>query len=350
MKSAGLVILLLFLALNMHGKVVTASLNLDGQAPLNDIVVTIVPPVASSSSTTTLSGSLLVAFDIDTDLDQVSSVNVLSGDMVGSPLEFISTSFLLRYNISTSGNIGVDIFTPSPPSVVNPVTGEFDAAEHTFLINEGILSGELTPFLSPTSTFSTDFSIEPFGDSSSGTGVVTISLQSSDAVSKTYSIEMLYPVSTTTPLDVDGTLIDVVVLGEIKAIGTVTVPLLTEFELWLQENSLPSAQFEELNQFGFALGIQWALGLSASTSPQNFMPVLDVVSPTSTLYTLALPAGGSAGDLTILYATDLGQPFTVLDSAAVSVGNPIPGGTTGLVTITLPSSGRGFIKLSATEP
>jgi hypothetical protein len=80
------------------------------------------------------------------------------------------------------------------------------------------------------------------------------------------------------------------------------------------------------------------------------MPVLDVVSPTSTLYTLALPAGGSAGDLTILYATDLGQPFTVLDSAAVSVGNPIPGGTTGLVTITLPSSGRGFIKLSATEP
>lgn len=350
MRLLPLVICPLFLSLGLQAGVATASLNLVEESGFNAVDVTIQPPVAPDTDTTTLSGSLLVDLDVDTDTNEVSSLNVISADVVGSQLNFISTNFLLQYNLLSSESIGVDIFTTTPPSLVDPSTGEFDAADHTFMINEGTLAGELTPFLSPTSQILVDFATDPFGSTSIGTGEISLSLLSSDLSSKTYSVELLYPVNTTTSVDVNGTAINVLVLGTVKATGTITVPLLNDFELWLQENSLPELPFETLNQFNLALGLQWALGLDAQTNPEASLPQFDAVQASSVDYTLTLPVGGSAADLTVLYAADLGQPFAALDNSSVSAGNPIPVGTTGVVEISLPDSGSGFIVLSASAP
>lgn len=321
----------------------------EGDGDFGVINVVVNAPGAVDTDTTTLTGNITVELNIDPDTDTVNEVTVVSGDITGTQMEFSGGNFLFSYSVESSPTIGCDIVTTSPPGAVDPATGNFDASEHPFQLNEGTLTGE-TRVLFTATPVAVDFATDPFGSTNSGTGNIQLSLLSSDAVSKTYSVVMIYPIDTTTPLDAGGTAIDVDIDGTVKALGTVTVPLLTEFELWLQDNLLPTSPFEELNQFGLALGIQWALGLNASASPQSAMPQFDNVSPTSTVYTIDLPVGGSAGDLTILYAADLSQPFTSLDTLAVSVGNPIPSGSAGAVTITLPNSGQGFIKLSATEP
>lgn len=310
--------------------------------------VTIEAPLLPSTDTSLLSGTLDLEFEIDTDNDAVSAVTALDSNITGTQVTFKRSFFGLGYDVSSSETLGIDIFTPIPSGSVDSVIGDYDASDHQFVIDEGTLAGSAN--LGSPSVIDIDFAATPFGSANAGTGNISVALQSSTSSTKTYNVVMLYPVNTSTPLDVGGTAIDVLINGTVKLVGTITVPLLTEFELWLQDNSLPTSSFEELNQFGLALGIQWALGLNANTSPQSAMPQFDNVSPTSTVYTIDLPVGGSAGELTILYAADLGQPFTSLDTLSVSVGNSIPAGTAGAVTVTLPNSGQGFIKLSATEP
>ena len=62
-------------------------------------------------------------------------------------------------------------------------------------------------------------------------------------------------------------------------------------------------------------------------------------------FSLALPDGGTAAPLTVVTTTDLEVPFSVLGTASVSSGNPIPRGTAGSVTINLPREQRGFVQL-----
>ena len=66
-------------------------------------------------------------------------------------------------------------------------------------------------------------------------------------------------------------------------------------------------------------------------------------------FEIALPVGGSAGVLTVLSSSDPATvPFTPVPSSAVSVGNPIPAGTTGTVTVAT-SEKSGFLRLQASE-
>ena len=68
-------------------------------------------------------------------------------------------------------------------------------------------------------------------------------------------------------------------------------------------------------------------------------------------FKLTQPTGGSAGALRVLVATNpASNPFATLSAGAVSAGNPIPAGTSGVVTITLPKTQALFLRRQAIEP
>jgi hypothetical protein len=141
-------------------------------------------------------------------------------------------------------------------------------------------------------------------------------------------------------------------LSFVEGVGAVlAIAVPTDFEIWLSDNSLEGATFEgDSNQDGLANGLHWALGLTTSESPAPHLLTFASSTPSSATYTIGLPTGGSAGDLTVSYTPDLMTAFTPLASGAVNVGNPIPAGTTGTVTITLPAGVQGFLKMSAVAP
>ena len=124
------------------------------------------------------------------------------------------------------------------------------------------------------------------------------------------------------------------------------------FVTWTEDNGIAGASFDgDENGDGVANGLQWALGLDASTAP--FSALLQPVGDTGATvdFTVTLPAGGSAAEISVLVSDDPEtNPFAPLTSGSVSTGNPIPAGTTSTVTISLPKNAMGFVQLSVSAP
>ena len=120
------------------------------------------------------------------------------------------------------------------------------------------------------------------------------------------------------------------------------------YELWVTDNSIPGAVFgDDHNGDGVTNGILWALGLDATDNP---LPDLPVAAGSTVTFTL--PAGGSAGDLFVEGSDFLESGWVDLAGETISTGvNPIPAGSTGTVTITLPTGLQVYLmRLRAVAP
>lgn len=330
----------------------TSTLTLVNEAGFNtlDINLTINAPIASSSDTTDLSGTIQVALEIDPDTDQVSEMTIINGTVTGTPISLSGGGAAGSYSFS-SNTLGGILSTPNPPGIVDPPTGDFDASQHAFEINQGVLSGTFTPFVGNPTNLSFDFGSSSVTGAGSGTGNVALTPTGSTPTSKTYDVVVTLPLSVTDTFDVITGLVTatVNVTGITKAAGTVTIDVTPEnpYIAWTIANGIEGAAFDgDENGDGVDNGFLWALGLGATDSP---FPHLLMPSGPKT-FTMTLPAGGSAADILIQTGSDL-TGWSDLDGAAMSTDNPIPAGTTGTVTITLPDSPNPvFVRGIATAP
>ena len=326
-----------------------ARLTLVDEDGYNEIEVSVRPPLLPSNDTTILSGAVEIGLEIDTDTDQVRTLAASSGAINGSPITFSRTGLVLRYSASSDA-LGIDIRTPNPPGYVTSATGEFDASDHQFIVNKGTLTGQVN-YLGQSTAIDQDFTTTPFGSTSKGTGTVSIQLTSSTRTSKTYAVELIYPVSTTGTITQSGLTVNILNSGTVKANGSVTVPIPTPFDRWVNSHNLSDYRFsDDSNSDGVPNGIQWALGIGPEDSPLPHLPKLDRITENTVRYLIDFPGNGSATELTVLFTGDLQQDFSELSNSNISVGNPIPSGTSGSVTVELPSGTRGYFQLQAKEP
>ncbi|NIP92870.1 MAG: hypothetical protein GWO24_05165, partial [Akkermansiaceae bacterium] len=250
--------------------------------------------------------------------------------------------------------LGAEVSTLIPPGAVDPVSGDFDAAEHGFTINEGTLSGEVAVLFNPREDVQFDFATEPVEGMGSGTGNLNLVERARDSDSVSYNVTVLLPVAVMEVVTAGGLDVEVTAEGTIKAAGVTTVPLGPEdpFGSWAEDNDIPGAPFEgDENNDGVPNGLVWALGLDAGTPPFPFLlqPARETGEIVS--FSITLPPGGSAGEILVRGSADPGViPFSDLPPDAVSRGNPIPVGTSGTVTIELPPGGQGFVQLQVTAP
>lgn len=148
-----------FLAGSLMATTATTTLTLvENEGTFGEVDVTVNPAAvnAPSSDKTILTGSLSVELEIDTDNNTVSGLSVIGSNIQGTQLIFSANVLfgIVRYNATSSETIGVDVFTTTAPGAVDPSTGNYDASDHPFLINEGTLAGSIlyAPNLSTTFT------------------------------------------------------------------------------------------------------------------------------------------------------------------------------------------------------
>ncbi len=357
MKFAGTLfsLLLLPVSLTQHLFAVpaTAALSAANEAGFNQITIEFEPPLLpTGSDTSTLSGNLEVLLEIDPATDQVSEMTIIDGNIEGSAIEMSGSTFLLGSYDLESSTLDASLATPNPPGIVDPATGDFDSAQHSFTVTSGDLSGEITA-LGSTNQISFNFSDTPIGGTGVGTGTVTLTPTATTATSKAYDVEVLLPIAVNEVFEVEGFTIPIRANGTAKLVGSATIEIVPEdpFVAWAEQNGLAGVtQREDSNGDGVPNGIQWALGLEASTNPHPHLLTPDGATAATVDFTLSLPSSGTAAPLLVVTATDLSQAFAPLDAGLVSGGNnPIPTGTTGLVVIKLPKGESGFVRLVVSD-
>lgn len=340
----------------------TAVLSLVAEADFNKITITFDPPVLpAGEGTTTLSGDVEVLLEIDPATDQVSQMTITNGMVSGTPVSISeSTPFVGNYQLQST-TLGAELATPNPPGQVDPSTGEFDASEHSFTVNSGTLSGNISvPLAGINEAINFDFAATPvsgFG-SPDVKGTVSLNPTGSTATTKSYEVMVLLPVDVLEVFEAEGPTgpleIPIAATGNIKLVGPVTIDTtpLSDFERWVTANLLQDAPFDgDQNGDGVPNGLQWALGLQATEAPYPHLLQPDRTAVGTVNFTLDFPPAGTAAPILVLASSDPGTlPFLPLDAAAVSTGNPIPAGTSGPVVITLPKESQGFIRLSVEAP
>lgn len=324
------------------------TLDLAEGGPDNRVTIGLnVPGIGSDDDVSTITGTVAAEVEIDPDTDQVTALSFTSADVSGTPIT-LRASFLglASFNL-TSTVIGGNLTTPAPPGTVN-ADGIFDSAQHVFEINEGSIGGTVNVFGS-VSNVNVDFQTDPVGAAGVNPGGVWSVPTSATTTSKTYTVVVIMPLSITEVQTVEGTEVTITANGQLNASGEITVPLGTLYEQWAVANDIDGAPFTGDHDLdGVSNGLLWALGLQVDDDPR---PVLPAINGSSV--ELTLPAGGTAADLWLETSTALTPgSWLALRAVAVSTGtNPLPAGTSGPVSVALPSGDplRG-LRLRVDEP
>lgn len=330
----------------------TATLTAVNEQNFNRITLEFEPPVLPTGrDTTRLSGSIEVLLEIDPVTDQVSEMTILDGDVQGSAVELSGSTFLIGSYDLESSTLGATLATPEPPGIVDPATGEFDSAQHTFTVSSGTLGGNISiGLLGINENLDFDFTNEPVGGTGLGTGTVTLTPTTSTPTSKSYNVDVELPVAVDQVFEAAGVEVPIRANGSAKLSGPATIEIIPDdpFVLWSEANGIAGATpLQDSNGDGVSNGIQWALGLDASENPFPHLLQPGETNAATVSFTLSLPEGGTASPLLVTTGTDPLQPFTPLGPALISpVGNPIPAGTSGEITIRIPRGQRGFVQLS----
>lgn len=278
-----------------------------------------VPVLGNSSDTTEVSGSILARIDIDPETGLISSLELLSGDLSGTPVNFSNSVLLLgSYDLSTSV-LGGTVDTLAPPA---PVIAQQTAAElHQLIINSGTLTGSATA-LGTTTPVGLDFSTTPvLGTGPVGDFAVIASIPNplaSTDTSAVFDLIFSYPIELTQEVDI-GISVSVFANGNVNALGQVSLPIEppNPYLIWAATNGIPEAPFTE-NDFSTLLpsGLFWALGYNAGDNPAILCPDNN---PPGT-FTLNLPQNGTVAEVAVQRNLDLSNPNSWITIATIPVG------------------------------
>lgn len=308
---------------------------------------------ASDEQTTTVSGFLNVTVNSNPQTGATTVFTIDGGTVAMTDMNFnLRVFFISVAKVSTLGMSGT-AFTPLPPGIVTPTAngGTFDAAQHHLRINEGDITGEITPPGSAATPIDANFTDAPVEGPGSGTGTLTVAPGASTPTHRNCTVTMLLPVDFTDTQDLDGTAVTVQVQGTIRATGIIPIPLNSWVD-WTIGNDLAGASFTTLTGPGKTpLGLAWAMGYEPDTPATVVTPVM--IPGTTPAARLVLPASGSRAPLTLEQADSLTtDSWQKVPAAEVSGGqNPVPTGTSGTVTVqwTNPAAKR-FLRIKANQP
>lgn len=360
MKARLIGSLWLFVCLTASAVPTTVLLESVMEPGFNEIELAFDPPFFSEkTATTALTSNVEVRLEVDPATGAVSEMTILNGSVVGDPITLQDSSFLVGSYELNSTALGATLETPDPPGLVNPATGDFEASQHTFAVNSGSLSGDVSiPLGGIDEEVDFDFADMPIAGAAMGQGNISLVPTGATATQQCYQVTVLLPIEISEEFELEGPTgslpIPISASGTAKLVGEAKVDLVTPdpFSEWAASNGLAGVDFaEDFNGDGVPNGLQWALGLDAFAPPFSFLLRPAENDAVATVFTFELPVSGSAAELTILYSSDLGSaPFVPLGAGAVSVGNPVPAGTAGVVEIALPPGQSGFVRLSADPP
>jgi hypothetical protein len=274
------------------------NLTLVDEDGFNELDISISAANASDRDTTTLTGDMEVLLNIDHVSGTTDTMVINGADITASDLEFrLRLLFFTVAEIDAKGMKG-SASTPDGIGPVDPVSGEFDASDHTFTISEGTLTGDALG--TPIDNNVSDTPITGLG---SGTGTVTLAnpVEGANRVI-TYDVTVRLPIAfdDTLPTGDGGVEADVTVSGTIKAVGTAFIVRPPTYVEWAVEQGLAtdSQALYSLSQ-GMPNELIHALGRSAAD-----VPSFPLVKSENGLR-LNVGPNGQAAEVVIEYSEDM---------------------------------------------
>ncbi len=319
---------------------VVFDLPLRPQDGLNRFELTLDAGLAADSDTVDLSGNISGTLSVDPATGQASAFTLTGGALRIAPIHVILSAFGFTLADVTSSEVVAAPSTPLPPGLVDPASGEFDAAQYEVLLISGILTstGQIEGEI--------DINEEDVSGTGLGTGTLVLTETGRNAESVTYEAEV------TLPIDFEDEIADdelsfgatVSVRGTIFAAGPVTVSLGgggedPTFEEWLAEQGLAGAGFDEDSTGdGIDNGVRYALGIPIGQVPGGGFPSSAQAGGEAT-FTWPLPAGGTLATVAVeILVDEVAGGWDLVEAAQVAGGqNPVPVGSTGSLEVHFPA-------------
>lgn len=244
-----------------------ATLTLLDEDGVNEVAIELdVEEIGDSDDTSNLTGTLEVEVNISPSTSSTDEFSIISANVSGSDIELsaVRTIFfnpVAEYDITGTG-LGFTAETTNPPAMVDPATGEFDAADHSITVNEGVLDGSANTVLTDEIEVTFNFADQPFTGTGIGTGTITVTPGRREGIRQYYDLVVELPLSINQNIDIEDAPVTASgsVSGTIKAAGETFLEFPT-YEIWAsgagvapdsQDNS--DLSFETPNYFLFALG------------------------------------------------------------------------------------------------
>lgn len=313
-----------------------ASLTLVQENGLNQFDITVGAQGLRDSDKTNLSGTAEITLNIDPSSGTTDSLFINGANITATDMNFtLSTLFgLVVIAELDAQNLKGTAGTPLGSAPVNPATGEFDAALHTFTLNDGTISGE-----APDSSVNNNISENPITGNGMGTGTVTLTNPVEGEERKIfYDVTITLPVviDDSIPVSEGGIEASVEVDGTLKASGTVCIIRPPTYEEWAAEQALPVDR-----QDGFELNpripnvVLFAMGHDQPT------PETPLFIRTAKGLQLNTAETGMRGEVSFEYTSDLQN------------WGPLPAGhlvsAPGEVPVLSTTNGAGYYRVSAGE-
>lgn len=328
---------------------VNTMLTLVSDPSFNKITVTIDPvaPVdASSTAVTTLTGSVQAFLNVDPANGETVELTLANGRANGTDMTFArSIPFLGGYTMNVT-NLSTAIHTINPPGIVTASVGDFAANQHRFEIDQGTITGTTSGFLSGSTINQVFDSQNPASGVGSGIGSVILTPAGFSGIYQNFTVTVIMAVEINDEFISGANTIRVTGTGILKGEGILQVPR-TAYLGWTVAEGIPDAPFEgDPDGDGVSHGMLWALGLSVTEDPLVHLLRPDPAFPGG--FIVQLPARGTAWP--ILIESSQGLSNWVPVTAMAPVANPIPTGTSGIVTVPNDTSSKRFLRMRVIEP
>lgn len=251
----------------------TAVLTLVDEAGFNAMTVNLGTALGDSSDTSDLTGTINVRLNINPDTHQTSELTLVSADVSGSDITLAAGNALSNYSFTSEG-IKLNGSTPNPPAAVTPATGEFDASQYLFTVDEGTLAGNIFILFVLDEDTSFDFSETPITGAGTGIGVVTLTPTTRTETRQNYDVVAIIPVSLMQSIDdIGGTgqSADTEFTGTVKAVGSTFVELL-DYPTWAIAQGLPEDTPEKFDlSTGIPNYLLYSLGFDSTSAPDQLL-------------------------------------------------------------------------------
>ena len=317
----------IFLAVSLpviaHGQTANrAMLTLVEEEGFNEVEVALdVELIGASDDTSELTGTIEVQLNISPTLGTTDEMTILSAEIAGSDVELERGGTFANYALLSSG-FGFNAATLEAPGVIDPATGEFDAAQHEITVNRGTFSGTAFSFLTGTQDLDIDFEAENFSGTGIGTGTVELDFLRFEGRKMYFEVTLEIPVELDEPIIVEGNPVeaDTMITGTMKARGETYVEL-EDYASWAGSRGLAEASENDFDLSPTTPNaLLFALGLERSEVPSQ------VLNFTENGVTLTTGRGMALDDLEIQWSSDLTTWERVPQSAMASGASMITAG------------------------
>ena len=242
-----------------------------------------------------------------------------------------------------SRNLSQTLSTISPAGDVSN-SGALTVSQHELTLDRGTLTLIATVSGLGSETETTNYNTSPETDPVSGTASITISEQSANALQRTLQFTLTTNRTEEQSELIEDTTTTLTLTGSENTQSKASISIPTEYGQWALDNSVNLINGDEVNRFGLAYNLVYALGLAPDAS--TWPIVASKTAGNAPAVELTLPAGGLSLPLAVEYRERLDLagwiplPMTHFTSGAASLDQ----GSTGTAMFSFPQATQGFIR------